>query len=413
MPVGTDERFATNVDKTSAFLQHFSRITSRGRGFIPQIDGLRFIAVLAVLAFHVQQIVSFHFGQASRPTNWVSLIFLAGSKGVQLFFTISGFVLALPFARTRLSGGVEPVSLRAYYLRRLTRLEPPYIIHLIILSLLTWLVLRHQPSHHTLYQNPDWAGYAAKHIGASVVYGHGLIFGEYPYPNIVLWSLEVEVQFYILAPLLSAVFYISSPAARRILIAALICALPLVCRSLPVELTKRILLFNNLPFFFGGFLLADLYLAGALTSPRRWDATAIMWDLILTAAVVAMVYFNQIFVIAWLIFVICVAAFKGWASSLILGNPWIITIGGMCYTIYMYHSLLISLLARGTKALQTHVLWFDYLTQMVILSAFIIPICAVLFLLTERPFMQRNWPSKLWNGLRSLAPWTRSFRPLA
>jgi peptidoglycan/LPS O-acetylase OafA/YrhL len=272
---------------------------------------------------------------------------------------------------------------------------------LIVLSLAIWLVLRYQPSHEALYQNPHWATYAYKHLGASVIYGHSLFFGQYPYPNIVLWSLEVEVQFYILAPLLSALFYISSPAIRRISLIALLCLLPLVFRSLPVELTKRVLLFANLPFFFGGLLLADLYLAGALKTACRLDLRAAAWDVCLIAAVAGMVYFNSTVIVAWLIFAMCLAAFKGWASSRILGNPWIVTVGGMCYTIYMYHSLLISLLARGTKTLQTHVLWLDYLIQMAILSALIIPISAVLFLVTERPFMQRNWPEMLWNRVRT------------
>ena len=52
-------------------------------------------------------------------------------RGVELFFIISGFILGLPFAKQYLAGGKQ-VRLGAYFLRRLTRLEPPYILILCI-----------------------------------------------------------------------------------------------------------------------------------------------------------------------------------------------------------------------------------------------------------------------------------------
>ena len=60
---------------------------------------------------------------------------MVGFRGVELFFVISGFILGLPFAAHYLKGAA-PVSLRKYYLRRLTRLEPPYIVALLVLFIL-------------------------------------------------------------------------------------------------------------------------------------------------------------------------------------------------------------------------------------------------------------------------------------
>ncbi len=45
-------------------------------------------------------------------------------------------ILALPYARQHLLGA-RPVSLRKYYLRRLTRLEPPYLASLLLILVLT------------------------------------------------------------------------------------------------------------------------------------------------------------------------------------------------------------------------------------------------------------------------------------
>jgi peptidoglycan/LPS O-acetylase OafA/YrhL len=91
-----------------------------------------------------------------------------------------------------------------------------------------------------------------------------------------------------------------------------------------------------------------------------------------------------------------VAAFRGRASHWLLGHPLVTTIGGMCYTIYMYHWLMISGLTRVTLRFSTHIFWLDLLIQFVLMSAIIIAVCSVLFALFERPFMQRDWPRKFW-----------------
>ena len=78
----------------------------------------------------------------------------------------------------------------------------------------------------------------------------------------------------------------------------------------------------------------------------------------------------------------------------LLSRPLLTVIGGMCYTIYMYHWLMISGLVRFTKKFSTHIFWLDLLVNFVVMSVIIIAICAVLFMLFERPFMQRDWPKK-------------------
>ena len=62
--------------------------------------------------------------------NWFFSLLRTGHVGVQLFFIISGFVVALPFAMHHLADG-KKVNLRRFFLRRLTRIEPPYMIALI------------------------------------------------------------------------------------------------------------------------------------------------------------------------------------------------------------------------------------------------------------------------------------------
>ncbi len=392
------------------WLSQLSRITTPGRAFIPQIDGLRFIAIIAVIAYHVRAICSFHLRATPAGTvvegDAVNDIFSTGHLGVQLFFAISGFILSLPFARCWL-GREKPVSLRGYYLRRVTRIEPPYVIHLAFLFLFCALVLRHQPAHQHFFQNSNWLDFSFKHILASLFYSNGFIFAQHPYPNIVLWSLEVEVQFYLLAPLLAQVFKIGGLWPRRGLLAAAIVLAPLLAGPIANALGNSYLagfsLLGNLQYFLVGFLLADWQATSKTAAPRR-----ILWDLFFILDGVIVVVFRNSpwmnFVLPLIIGVCCVAAFRGPLVFRVLGNPWITTIGGMCYTIYMYHWLMISLLVRLTIHLQTHILWLDLLIFFVLMSAVIVPVCAVLFALFERPFMRRDWPAKVREKFQHVSP---------
>jgi peptidoglycan/LPS O-acetylase OafA/YrhL len=101
-------------------------------------------------------------------------------------------------------------------------------------------------------------------------------------------------------------------------------------------------------------------------------------------------------------FFCCLAAFRGVITSKFLGFQWITTIGGMCYTIYMYHWLMISMLVRVTGQIQTHILWLDLLIQFVLMSVIIVGVCAILFALFERPFMRRDWPARIWKKIRPM-----------
>jgi peptidoglycan/LPS O-acetylase OafA/YrhL len=384
--------------------QHLSRVMSKGRDFVPQIDGLRFIAIMAVLAYHVRLIASWHYNVSpvspEGSQGFINRLLGAGCNGVELFFVISGFILGLPFARQN-TQAAEPVRLKAYYLRRLTRLEPPYLIHLCFVFILTCLFLRHhnQPYYTEFYHQPDWLARLLQHLGVSLFYGSGLVYHAYPVPNIVLWSLEYEVQFYLLAPVLALVFLLRPAPARRLAIIALM-LLPKALSPLMVTLPwLGWTLLGKLEFFMAGFLLCDLYLEGHVRTTRP----NYFWDLALVAAIGSVICLHGFWfgyaILPWLALLACVAAFRGRLANWLLSRPLLTTIGGMCYTIYMYHWFLISGLIRITKKISTHIFWLDLLIQFAVMSVIIVAICAVLFALFERPFMKRDWPQKFWAWL--------------
>jgi peptidoglycan/LPS O-acetylase OafA/YrhL len=160
-------------------------------------------------------------------------------------------------------------------------------------------------------------------------------------------------------------------------------------------------LLGNFQYFLVGFLMADIFLLNKIDVTRtcRWD---LVFPAVLTTVVLLRHCFMLPVLLPWLIFFCCLAAFRGISTARFLGSPWVVTIGGMCYTIYMYHWLMISMLIRATGRLQFHALWLDLLIQFVVMSAAIISLCAMLFVLFERPFMQRDWPARVWKKVRHL-----------
>jgi peptidoglycan/LPS O-acetylase OafA/YrhL len=243
----------------------------------------------------------------------------------------------------------------------------------------------------------DYIGEASSHILASMIYSHQFIYQSLPLPNCVLWSLEIEVQFYILVPLLALVFTIRTRTFRRTVIAVIM----LVFSGISFYGRDGFLVSNSLlgrlQEFLAGFLLVDLY----LTEWKDAGALRYGWDLLSLVAWTGILFSDcldksAILVLPWLMLLAYLGAFRGVILSRVLSNPWVATIGGMCYTIYMYHYLLISVFGRVTLRLLTGAMWLDVALQFVIFSVITLAICSLLFLFFERPFMQPDWHKRVW-----------------
>jgi peptidoglycan/LPS O-acetylase OafA/YrhL len=224
----------------------------------------------------------------------------------------------------------------------------------------------------------------------------------------ITWSLEVEIQFYALVPVLACVFAIRRAAWRRMLLAGAllisgICSLPLLYT--PAQLS--ILYYFN--FFLAGLWLCDLYTTRGNTwekSDWRWDVVAAFgWPLLW------MPFRSVSHVLSpLLIIILCISTFRGTISRKVFSSPWLTQIGGMCYTIYLYHWLAMSSLARLTRSFHlgsNFVVYF--LLQCVMILPFILLVSVAFYLLIERPCMNKDWPGELWARLSSL----RSRRPNA
>ena len=143
---------------------------------------------MAVLLYHVQGFVAAKAATAGQgTTGLLQRILGEGSYGVPLFFALSGYILCRPFL------GGRQVSLKRYFTRRLSRLEPPYLISMVLVfAAKVWAL---NLAFSDLFPN----------LVASLFYGHNLIYGAHSLVNGVAWSLEIEWQFYLLAPLIFAI----------------------------------------------------------------------------------------------------------------------------------------------------------------------------------------------------------------
>lgn len=142
------------------------------------VQGLRAIAVLAVLAYHANR-------------NWVN----AGFVGVDVFFVISGFIIT-----ALLTERSAKVDLFAFYSSRIKRIAPAYFVMLSIVCL----------ASAVLFLPDDFAFFQSSLKSASLFNSNHYFahFGSYfapqadELPLLHTWSLAIEMQFYLFFPLL-------------------------------------------------------------------------------------------------------------------------------------------------------------------------------------------------------------------
>jgi peptidoglycan/LPS O-acetylase OafA/YrhL len=379
----------TTVQKQPAsratFLNPYQRITSGGH-FIPEIDGLRFVAIFSVFIYHLTGDVMRHSQASYASTLRLNGLFLVTQVldiGVPLFFVISGFILSLPFAQTQRNLR-RPVSLKNYFWRRVTRLEPPYI-----LCLLLFFVLKIVASRGT-------AAGLAPNLIASIFYVHNQVFERPSDIDFVAWSLEIEIQFYILAPLLASVFAISRRLIRISVLVAAVLLASSVSTLVSSDTHLKLSLLGHAQYFLIGFLLAEIYLGSqAGRTSWLWDGLSIAgWCLLLFLLVANTAL--SVWFIPWLILLLYIAAFRGRASNLVITNCWITTIGGMCYSIYLLHNYIIAATGWATERLSLQdVFAVRLLIQFLLIAPVVLVVSALYFRFIERPCMRPNWPQQL------------------
>jgi peptidoglycan/LPS O-acetylase OafA/YrhL len=149
------------------------------------INGFRGLAVLLVLAFHTA------IFSGVMPPEPFGVIARTGNLGVDLFFVISGFCLFLPHARAALANEPPP-TVWAFAIARAAKILPSYLITLGVVAIVA-----------VSYLGP---GEIATNLVAHLTFTQNAFVDGFGPTISVFWSLAIEVQFYVLFPLIAPVF---------------------------------------------------------------------------------------------------------------------------------------------------------------------------------------------------------------
>jgi peptidoglycan/LPS O-acetylase OafA/YrhL len=220
------------------------------------LDGLRGIAALIVVVHHALLTSrSFAAAHDGRPISaailpgplhhWLTFsplhLLWAGHEAVEIFFVLSGVVLALPYV-----GGAR-IDLNQYYPKRLVRLYVPVWGALAFSSALRVLV-----PHQEVAGGGWWLNWHTAPLGAALVGRQALlVFGAgSPATNTALWSLTWEVLFSLLLPFFVTMVLIAR--GRPVLLGLGLTALSAIAEASP-KVPEAIRFF---PMFGLGILLA-------------------------------------------------------------------------------------------------------------------------------------------------------------
>ena len=173
--------------------RNWRALTERPAFHDPVIDGVRAIAILWVISYHL---VLFHLGSFTTEaiglatgtwTQWTS----RGDMGVDLFFVISGYLIGtILFSEYHASGTIQ---VKRFYVRRFLRLIPVYTVAMIV-----GLYFVHNiPREAVLMEFPPFMN--ANHMWANFLYVNNFLPINRQYMG-WCWSLAIEEQFYLILP---------------------------------------------------------------------------------------------------------------------------------------------------------------------------------------------------------------------
>lgn len=301
-------------------------------GYIPALDGVRALAILLVLAFH-----SPFYEQ-----------FPGGFAGVDVFFTLSGFLItSLLLDEWRRTGDIR---LGAFFMRRALRLLPALVLFLTVMWLAMLLL---PPSSATrLATNPSQlVGPTVQTLGYVANWGIAFEWSTWPASLTHLWSLSLEEQFYILWPPLLVVLLRRKVPLARVLVGLTVAAVAATLWSAVVWVGA---VSYERPFFSSdtraaGLLVGVALAVGLAIAPERvrdrlgaqpWIAiSALLASGLILDYKGANTYFGGLSIVhvatAALIAAILTRP-SSHASSVLAAAP-LVWVGRMSYSLYLWH----------------------------------------------------------------------------
>jgi peptidoglycan/LPS O-acetylase OafA/YrhL len=321
------------------------------------VNGLRGLAILLVVLHHL--LIPYtgpdalYPGEISR-SGWLAAIVNNATLGVDVFFVLSGFVLYLPYCtgRRRVDGAVD---FQAFYLHRAKRLLPLYFLIVLVTMAL---------HSKALAGEPKWYLELGALLSTLFIYSpHGFL----PPSNVVLWSVSVEIWFSVVFPML--VVLIQKWKIEKVLLLSLAACLVFMTAGTWIRIDRvgNFLpftrgLFGNFYEFVLGMFVCQLYVR-RLGSPaaKPWQSRSLIPGLLLAwgclyvspmlSGTVPLYVANRMLVMVGAALVL-LGLLSG--ESLLrkaLENRPLQVLGCMCYSIYAWHSIVLTEMIPSTSHL--------------------------------------------------------------
>jgi len=397
------------------------------------LDGLRALSILWVVAFHTVYGYGILAPDASAAPIFAhrgSILFLMGYLGVDVFFALSGFLIGrLLLSEFEKTNGL---NMRSFYLRRAFRILPAYYVVLALLA-------------------ASLKGYHAN-IWANFLYVNNFLSVNDQYMSWA-WSLAIEEQFYLAAPLLMLLLLRRDRKTQgRLLVGFLVFAVLLragiyrwanldmnlgfaLPKGDPTSVRYFDVLYGKPHTRYGG-LLAGIYVAWLLrdksfklTSSQRGIITfaslvSLAWALVPRfiwtgapsdpRALVTAVYITEHYAIsAAAAGLILVTLAPGGATTLahrVLSLKVFYPIAQLSYSAYLIHPLVIMGTYSGMDLKGTALRMRDFPVYAVAFAVGTLFVSAIIYVFVERPFM--NMRSRFEGG-QAPAPLAPATRPLS
>ncbi|MEI7518226.1 MAG: acyltransferase [Mycobacteriaceae bacterium] len=311
---------------------------------VASLTGVRALAAILVVATHAA------YTTGKYTHGYVGLVFSRMEIGVPIFFVLSGFLLFGPWVRAAVAGATAP-SLRRYAQHRVRRIMPAYAV-----TVLAAYLIYH---FHDAGPNPghSWNG-LLRNLTLTQIYTDSYLFSHLHQGLTQMWSLAVEVAFYLTLPVIAYLLLVVLCRRRwkpGLLLAGL-AGLALISPAWMVLVHTvdflpdgaRLWLPGYLAWFIGGMMLAVLSAVGSqchwflavplavlcyviAATPIAGEATTSPTGL--AQAVVKIVFYA---VIATLMVAPLVLGNRG-AYSRLLGSRPMVWLGEISYEIFLVH----------------------------------------------------------------------------
>lgn len=330
--------------------------------FRNDIQGLRAIAVLIVIIFHTNH-------------TWLP----AGFLGVDIFFVISGYVVSLSILNSN-----KPFSWKQFYISRIKRIIPAYLLLLIIVTILASILFI--PNDFNWYKESLLSSLYFNSNSYFSNFGSYFAPNAYELPLLHTWSLAVEMKFYFLLPILITITpkkYIGS-------ICIIIISILLIVSELAIQKDSHNIYFAlwaRIPEFLFGVLLANYN--------YKLDTNKLLSNILALFGIVVIMFalwnikstnYPGIQLLLPCLGVSLIICAKNSILNQVLSKRLFVIIGSLSYSLYLWHWPILAFIRYYTES---------YTLSPLLLSSYIIItiILSILsYILIEKPL--RTLPTK-------------------